>query len=222
MYSNYHYVPIYQASTRLIVNQTVQNSSSGAEQIDFGAIGFNIELINTYKEIIKTPSIIEKVLQRHPDLNMSEGELIGAINVSDVNGTQLMAISARDTSYERAVKIANDVTEVFQTEIPKIMKVENIAILNVAKIQDNPQPVNKKSNQYVLIGFLGSFICAIVLVLFLESIDDTLKTEDELRHMFDTSILAIVPKMKEKELRRKTKGPFRGGPGEVTYAAGNR
>lgn len=57
MYTTANYVPIYQASTKLIVNKTFEQDQLGTEQIDYGAIGVNMALINTYKEIIRTPQL---------------------------------------------------------------------------------------------------------------------------------------------------------------------
>jgi capsular polysaccharide biosynthesis protein len=218
IYSNLHYQPIYQASTKIIVNNTLARDQMGKEQIDYGAIGVNIALISTYKEIIKTPAIMDKVVQRYPDLNLSAEQLISIINVSDLNETQVMTIVARHYSYEKAVKIANAVSDVFQSEIPKIMKVDNVTILNRATTQDNPTPVNKKSNQYLILSFVASLVVAIGIIFLLEAMDDTLKTVEDIRLVLEISTLAFIPKMKEKELRSNKRNTSRRKAGETPYA----
>jgi capsular polysaccharide biosynthesis protein len=218
IYNNMNYQPIYQASTKLIVNKTVEQGLMGKEQIDYGAIGINIALINTYKEIIKTPAIMDKVVQRYPDLNLSAEQLISIINVSDLNQTQVMTIVARHYSYEKAVRIANAVSDVFQTEIPKIMKVDNITILNRAKMQDNPTPLNKKSNQILILGFAASLVVAIGIIFLLEALDDTLKTDEDIRLALETSTLAFIPKAHEKKLRLYKRSKTRKKAEEAPYA----
>ncbi|WP_282937475.1 Wzz/FepE/Etk N-terminal domain-containing protein [Paenibacillus sp. RC67] len=200
VYSNMNYQPVYMAATKLIVNKTSEKDQLGREQIDFGAIGVNIGLINTYKEIIKTPAIMDKVVQRYPDLNLTAEQLIAMTNVAGLHDTQVMTIVVTHYSYEKAVQIVNAVSEVFQTEIPKIMKIDNITILNKAKMQNYPVPVNKKSNQYIVLSFAASLVIAIGLVLLLEALDDTLKTEEDVRQIFAVSTLAYVPKIRSKEL----------------------
>ncbi len=218
IYSHMNYVPIYQASTKLIVNKTDGQDQMGKEQIDYGAIGINIALINTYKEIIKTPAIMDKVVQRYPDLNLSAEQLISIVNVSDLNQTQVMSIAARYFSDEKAVNIANAVSEVFQTEIPKIMMVDNVTILNRAKMQDNPIPVNQQSNQYIVLSFLASLVIVIGIIFLLEALDDTVKTDEDIRHIFEAGTLAFIPKMKENELRSAKRNKSRRKAGEAPYA----
>ncbi|MEX2461062.1 MAG: Wzz/FepE/Etk N-terminal domain-containing protein [Paenibacillaceae bacterium] len=215
-YSNTNYQPIYQVSTKLIVNNTFEQGQLGKEQIDYGAIGANIALIATYKEIIKTPAIMDKVVQRYPDLNLSVEQLISIVNVSNLNETQVMTIIARHYSYEKAVKVANAVTDVFQMEIPKIMKVNNVTILNRAEMQENPTPINEKSN-YMLLSFLASLVVAIGIILLLEALDDTLRTDEDIRTVLEISPLAFIPKMKEKELRLDKRKETRIEEGEAIY-----
>ncbi|OPH56702.1 hypothetical protein BC351_27560 [Paenibacillus ferrarius] len=220
MYTTSHYQPIYQASTKLIVNKTVEQDQSGKEQIDYGAIGVNLALMNTFKEIIRTPAIMDKVVQRFPDLNVSTDQLISIVNVSNLNETQVMTISARHFSHEKAVKIANAVSDVFQTEIPKIMKVDNVTILNRAKSQDNPIPINQKSNQYIILSFIVTLAAMVGLILLLDALDDTLKTDKDIREIFESPTLAYIPKAKErdKELRTNRNPKSRKKTGETPYA----
>ncbi|WNQ12668.1 Wzz/FepE/Etk N-terminal domain-containing protein [Paenibacillus aurantius] len=219
LYSSTNYRPVYLASTKLIVNKTVTEEQLGRQEIDYGAIGVNIGLISTYKEIIKTPAIMDKVVQRYPDLNLTSEQLIGMINVSSLNDTQIMTIAAQYYSYDKAATIVNAVSEVFRTEIPKIMKVDNVTILNPAKSKEHPVPINKKSNQIILLGFVGSFVAAVGLILFLEAMDDTLKTDEDVRTIFRQPALAVIPRMKAKERRPASRVQSREKAGETTYAA---
>lgn len=218
MYTTSNYVPIYQASTKLIVNKTFEQDLSGTEEIDYGAIGVNMALINTYKEIIRTPAIMDKVVQRYPDLNVSTDQLISIVNVSNLNETQVMSITARHVSHERSVRIANAVSDVFQSEIPKIMKVDNITILNRAKVEDNPKPINERSNQYIILAFIASLAATIGIILLVDAMDDSLKTDEDIREAFGLSTLAYIPKVKNKELRAKLRSKSRKKAKEIAYA----
>ncbi|MBE1444731.1 MULTISPECIES: YveK family protein [Paenibacillus] len=217
VYSNLNYQPMYTASTKLIVNKTSEKDQMGREQIDFGAIGVNIGLINTYKEIIKTPAIMDKVVQRYPDLNLTAEQLIAMTNVAGLHDTQVMTIVTTNASYEKAVKIVNAVSEVFQSEIPKIMKVDNITILNRAKMQDYPVPVNKKSNQYIVLSFAASLVVAIGIALLLDAMDDTVKTEEDVRQLLAASTLAFVPVMKGADVQTSSGRKTRRKVGEMQH-----
>ncbi|WP_240418184.1 YveK family protein [Paenibacillus periandrae] len=218
MYSTYNYRPLYQASTKLIVNKVAEKDQMGKERIDYGAIGTNLALINTYKEIIKTPAIMDKVVQRYPDINLSAEQLSYITTVSDLRETQVMTIVVQYYSQEQAVKIVNAVSDVFQAEVPKIMKTDNITILNRAKLQDDPSPVNKKSNQYIILSFVASLLVSIGIIVLLESLDDTLKTDQDIRQVMELTIIAYIPKIKKKELKSPKKKKLRTKTGEEAYA----
>ncbi|MEB3100758.1 YveK family protein [Ferviditalea candida] len=181
------YNPIYQASSEFMIN-----NDGSQKQIDYGAISV----------IIGTPVIMDKVVQWFPDLNLTADQLNSSVDVSTVNDSKIIRITAQDSSYERAVKIANDVTQVIKSEIPKIMKVSGVTVLNAAQMKDNSQPINQNSHKYiktVLLSFVVSIVVAVGIILLLDSLDDTLRSEVSIRSIFDKPTLAVVPKIKEKE-----------------------
>ncbi|UUZ80816.1 hypothetical protein LJK88_39425 [Paenibacillus sp. P26] len=218
VYSQLFYTPIYQASTKFIVNKTVEIERLGQQQMDLSALGFNIQMINTYKEIIRTPAIMDKVVQRYPELGLTPDMLSSMINVQSVNGTQVMTLSILDYSYERATKIVNAVSSVFQSEIPKIMKVNNVTILHSANVDDTPQPINKRSSQYILISAAVSLFFAIGLAFLLEYLDDTLKTGEDILRTMGVPVLVSVPKLKMKQVTTIGKTSSRKRVGEGRYA----
>ncbi|SDC02513.1 Capsular polysaccharide biosynthesis protein [Paenibacillus sp. UNCCL117] len=218
MYNKSNYQPIYQASTKVIVNKTVELEQLGNEQMDLGSMAYSIRLIDTYKEIIRTPAIMEKVVQRYPDLKLTAGELSQIINVQSINNTQVMTIMVRDFSYERAMQIVNAVTAVFQSEIPKIMKVNNIEILHNAEMKERPVPVNQQSNMYVFISAFVALVFALGAVLLLEFLDDTLKSEQDVERVMGLELLAAVPVMKKNRAKFVKQARPRNQGGEISYA----
>lgn len=116
VYSLYIKNPVYEASTKIIVNQTPTQSTVG--QLDLNQINTNIQLINTYKEIIKTPAILDVVAKDYPQFAITAEEMLKKVNVSSVNNTQVMTLVVRDNSYQRAAEIVNAISLVFKQEIP--------------------------------------------------------------------------------------------------------
>lgn len=64
--------PIYEASSKLIVNQT--SNVQGQAMMDFSMIQTNIKLINSYREIIKSSAIMDKVATTYPDLGLTSAQ----------------------------------------------------------------------------------------------------------------------------------------------------
>jgi len=191
---------VYAATTKLIVNKTI--NIVGGQQMDESSLGTSIKLIDTYKEIILTPAIMDKVEQQYPELGLSSNELIGMIGVNSLNGTQVMTLTAYSTNYVRAAKTVNAVSEVFQAEIPKIMKIDNITFLTRAKEDEPTRPFGQNLKQNVAVAFSVALMLSAGMVILLEYLDNSFKTDDEIRHALGIPLLASVPRMKKREFRK--------------------
>ncbi|MNO86130.1 Capsular polysaccharide type 8 biosynthesis protein cap8A [compost metagenome] len=207
IYSYYFITPQYEASAKLIVNQT-KESSSLIPSIDLGAINTTIGLIKTYKEIIKTPRLMKIVVKEYPELGVTYRDLIGRVSVSSVNETQVMSISVRDTSYEKAANIANAVAVVFQQKIPELMKVDNVSVLDKADPAEFHGPVAPNPKLNIAVAFMLALMFGLGLSFLLDYLDDTLKTEDEIEELLGVPVLLSVPRYKESDFKdRSSKTP---------------
>lgn len=192
--------PIYEASTKIVVNQTSQQQLS-IGQLDLNQINSNIKMIDTYKEVIKTPAILGKVAEQYPQLGLSVKELAEKIKVSSVNDTQVMTLAVQDVSYKQAAEIVNAISIVFQKEIPNIFNIENVSILNEALLDDQPAPVGPNVTLNIIISFIVSLMVAVGIAFLLEYMDDTIKTEADVERYLGQATLAMVAKVSEAEFQ---------------------
>lgn len=192
--------PIYESSTKLIVNKR----SDLADQLDLNSVNLNLRLVDTYKEIIKTTAIMDKVAAEHPQFGLTPEQLIRKIQISSVNNTQVMTLSVRDPDYERTIEIVNAVASVFVREIPNIMTVDNVFILNVAKPVVNPTPVHPNPELNLAISFVVSLMVGVGLAFLLEYLDDTVKTEQDVLTLLELPTLALIPKARPVDLETST------------------
>ncbi|BBI32088.1 YveK family protein [Cohnella abietis] len=189
IYSTQFVKPVYKASTKLIVNS---GSEIGGFKLDLNLINSNISLISTYKEIIRTPAIMD-IVAEHPELGTTSDELISKIGFNSVNGTQVVTLSYADQNYKKAAKIVNEVSAVFQQEIPKIMKVDNVYLLNEADVNKQPVPFKPNSKFQVAVGFVLFLLCGIGTVLLLDFFDDTLKNAADVTAVLELPTLVAIP-----------------------------
>lgn len=196
LYSVYVKDPVYQASTKIIVNRTA-TSASPVQQPDLSEINTNIQMINTYKEIIKTPAILDKVVEQYPSLGQTPEQLTSKIKVSSVNNTQVMTVIVTDFSYKKAAEIANAVSEVFRQEIPNLFNVENVSILNNAKLDpaQQPGPISPNIPLNIIIAFIVSLMIAVGVAFLLEYLDDSIKTEADVERYLEMPVLASISKV---------------------------
>ncbi|NIK69227.1 Wzz/FepE/Etk N-terminal domain-containing protein [Paenibacillus sp. BK033] len=191
--------PIYEASTKIVVNRTNESLAVGA--LDINAINSNIKMIETYKEVIKTPAILGKVAEKYPQLGLSAKELAKKIKVSSVNDTQVMTLAVQDVSYRQAAEIVNAISIVFQQEIPNIFQVQNVSILNEAILDDQPAPVSPNVTLNIIIAFVVSLMIAVGIAFLLEYMDDTIKTEADVERYLGQPTLAMVARVEASEFQ---------------------
>ncbi|WP_341279570.1 Wzz/FepE/Etk N-terminal domain-containing protein [Paenibacillus sp. FSL H8-0537] len=221
IYSYFFQQPEFEASTKLIVNQTGSQNDIIAK-LDLSTINSNIQLVKTYKEIIRTPRVMDKVAQKHPELGLTAGELIERISVTSVNDTQVMSVTAKDSSYSRAANIANAVSEVFMQELPSLMQVDNVSILYEADHTLTPPPVSPKPTVNIAIAIALSMLVGIGFALLLDYLDDTIKTEEDIQAVLGLPTLSLIPKIREVDLGKHKDNsidqPMR-GKNNVTFEA---
>jgi capsular polysaccharide biosynthesis protein len=209
--------PLYQASAKLIVSQSF--NVNGTQIMDWSSIQSNIMLINSYKEIIYSTAILGRVASENPDLRESANSIANKIIVSAANDSQVMNIAVNDSSYKHAVEVVNAVATVFKSEIPKIMKVDNVTILSEADMNAASVPINSRPLLTVLLSFIVSLMLAIGLVFLLDYLDDTIKSEEDIANTLDVPMLAYISRIGRSELKvRRTRG-IQQKVGEGSYAA---
>ncbi|CAI6087099.1 YveK family protein [Cohnella sp. JJ-181] len=198
-YTSQHMRPTYQAAAKLMVYESEAPGNTTSAP-DAGAINSNILLIKTFKQLILTPRILDKVAAAYPDLHTTAGELSAKIGISSVSETQIMTVIATDGSYERAADMANAVTKVFQEEIRTLMNLNNVSVLNWADPEAPRGPSSPSPAKNVAIAFVLSILIGIALSFLLDHMDDSVKTEQEVRAKLGLPLLADVPRIKRRDL----------------------
>lgn len=210
----------YTAETKLIVTPKQDLETLGGK-LDLTTINSNIRLIKTYKEIILSPRIMNLVSERYPQLGLTSDELLKKVSVSAVDESQVMSLATTDAAYKQAAAIVNAVAAVFQTEVPKVMKIDNISVLSEADPQDQPAPSSPQPLLNMIIGFVLSVMLGIGLMFLLDYLDDTLKTEKDIREVLGLATYSVVPAIPARgaETAKKAKTNGARGNKNVTLEA---
>lgn len=198
--------PQFEASAEILVNQS---QTDGLAQ--YNEIRTNLELINTYNVIIKSPRILEIVISDY-NLKKSYEQLNSQIKVSSVKNSQVMSITVTDSNYSQAVYITNAVANTFKQEIVKLMKIDNVHVMAEAKEISSPSPVSPKPYLNMVIAFVVGIMASIGLIFLLEYLDNTIKTEQDIETILRLPVLGSISKIDEKTERKlkKKQALFRG------------
>jgi capsular polysaccharide biosynthesis protein len=198
--SYFFLTPIYQTSTQLLVNQSKDKQSN----YQFNEVQANLQLINTYNVIIKSPAILEKVIS-DLNLDMTIEELNGKIAVGNEKDSQVLNLSVLDENPEIAAKVANKTADVFKSEIVKIMNVDNVKILSKATVTDQQSPIKPRPLINAAITLVISLIASVSLAFVLEYLDNTVKNEQEIEKLLGLPVLGVIATMDDSKLKESQK-----------------
>lgn len=186
--------PVYQANTQILVNQ----AKSEQQLYNAGAVQTNVQLISTYNDIIKSPAILDKVIEKLK-LESTAKSLSGQIQVTSSENSQVAQITVQDTNPKRATEIANTTASVFQKEVPKIMNmnIDNVSILSKADVAASKSPVKPQPILNIAIALVIGLMLGIGLSFLLEYLDNTINTEQDIENFLELPVMGVITNIKD-------------------------
>ena len=175
--------PTYNATTQMLVN----HKADILREIRLEDINTNVQMINTYKDIIKGPVILEQVQERL-ERSYSVGQLADMISISSNAESQVFSLT---------VTTANEIASTFQTSIGKIMNVENVTIISVATI--NAIPVSPNVPMNLVLGLLVGGMVGVGIAFLRAFMDTTLKDSQFIAQEIGWSDLGAISVIKNEE-----------------------
>lgn len=191
--NKYLSVPQYDTNTTLMLGKPQNNLSAGT-QYNYQEIATNQMLIGTYSELGKSKSIMSKTNDRLGGIYSYE-QLKSKISINLVNETELIQINVTDENPEQAAKIANTFADVFMYEVTRIMRIDNMNIIDKAEVPrfpSSPKPVRAA----IIFTFFGALL-GVFIAFLLEVLDRTIKSPDDVERHLELPVLGMIAMMKE-------------------------
>lgn len=175
---------LYSSSTNIIIN------ADGGQR-------------KTLEVIIKDKTVLEKVINQL-DIERTPESLAQSIQVGSIDETQVVKISVIDVNPVLAAEIANTTASVFIQEIPNIMDFDDVRVLSDAQV--NPIPINE-SNENKILGaaIIGGIVIGIGLIFLVDSLDESIRSEQEVEELLEVPILGSVSIMSKKNINKTKK-----------------
>lgn len=192
--SYFFLTPVYQSSTQILVNQ----SKNEQALYNNNEIQTNLQLINTYNVIIKSPAILDLV-NEELNLDMTADQLNGKITVQSEQDSQVVNVTVQDTNPQKAADIANKTAEVFQEEIVKIMNVDNVKVLAKATVGEQQAPIKPQPLLNIAIALVVGLMAGVGLAFLLEYLDNTIKSEQDIEKLLELPVLGVITNIEEKK-----------------------
>lgn len=202
-YSAYMITPMYSTSTLLYVTNSDElpgdstTTSSSVDSTDSSEVrksGSNDIIISSRiaqvcMTLFKTDLMMNELIE-YLDLSLSPGQLKGMIFVTASEDTQFLRVSVTGTDPEAAAKIANAFPAAAQDLYKLFFPYGQIIVADKAGVPTAPSSPDIKKN--TLFGLAGGLVLSVLLALFLEVIDTTVKPGDDLYEMYEIPVFAGI------------------------------
>lgn len=176
---------IYESSTTLYVEPQVNSSI-----VDYEGILTNSKMIKTYKQILKSRKITEKVIN-NLKLNISYEKLLNMTTINTVSDTEMLSISVRSEYYQQAPIIANEIAAVFIEQMKEDMGIENIVVVDEAI--ENLTPVEPNMIKLSILGLVAGILVGCAFAFLLDSMDNKIKNHDDVKKYLKIKTIGMIP-----------------------------
>lgn len=179
--------PKYQASGTMFVSGKASGTTDTALTIN--DLTQSQKLVESYAVVLQSRSAAKEILEA-TGLDYKVDEIQSMISISSINESESMRISVTCTNAADAVTIANAVMDIAPDFLTDIVKVGNVAVIDVAESAVKVSPSLPKN---LLIGFAAGFVLSVAFVLLVDMLDQTVKDEDDIVSHYKISVLGVVP-----------------------------
>ena len=196
--------PQYSSRAQLIV------SLPQSETTSVNDINFNLQMRNTYKDIIlqgdgQAQEVQSRLAEQH-GIKMTPGEIKASLQVVQAQNSQLFSIQATDGKASNAAARANVTAEVVQETVQSILtNVDTVTIVSSAVASASPVSPNNFLN--LAIGLILGMMIGVGLAFLFELLDRTVKDPKFVTDTVGLTILGTVPQMTSKEASSLPKRP---------------
>ena len=195
--------PKYSSEAQLLVNQ-----QSSQQNIQVSEIESNIQMINTYRDIITGQSVLGQVNEKLGN-QYAVGSLRDAITVEQGQNSQAFKVTAVMETAEEAQLLLNELVSTFEATIGEIYGDVEASIFVLSPATYNPNRVSPKLVMFILVGAVIGLAISMIIILFIEFMDTTVKEDDYLTQLGLIN-LGHVYELSTKELNQTRLSSERG------------
>ena len=185
-------VPVYQAQSTIFIGK----ESSSITDLNINDFNLENKLVVDYRELIKTRLVTEEVIQEL-GLVSSTNELIMNMDVQTIQDSRFMHISFKDPVPERAMDIANKLSEILAEKAESIVGVKNIQIVDYAILPEYPISPSLKKN-VAIAAVLGMMIGLFVVFVNMMMIN-TIQKEEDVEKEIGLPVIGVIPHFKGED-----------------------
>lgn len=194
-YTKFMVTPQYTASSMIYILGETTSITSIAD------IQMGTQLTGDFTTLAKSRPALESVI-KDLNLDMSYTALSASVNIENLTDTHILKISVTNSDPELARDISNAMAESTAETIASVMATDKPSIAEKAITPAAPSSPNLMKN--TAIGGIIGAVLAVAVIVILYMLDDTIKTEEDVKKYLELNTLASLPVEKGSKKKRKS------------------
>lgn len=184
--SYYIIEPQYRSNTKFFIGKQVSEN----EKYNANDIQVYQKFLNTYAEVITTTDLIKNAIDADK-LDMSPSQVLAGLTVTPKTDTQILQMSYTCEDKEMTKKVLDAVSNEFIKEADSLIPNGDVRIIQEANVPAGPSSPNKPKN--IAIGFLAGAMLGILVAFWLEYINNTVKTKEDIEQIIGLPVIGMIP-----------------------------
>ena len=180
--------PTYTTTAEILIGK--KNSDEQGTEYNSSDVQMYQKLMGTYAKVVKSKDVIKRAIDGG-NLDLTYGQFSSALTVTTSDTDQILTLSYTSKKPQEGVEVLNPLIEEFDKTSKEIISNGEMFVLTTPEMPSNPTSPNKKMN--VMIGIALGLMIGVSLALFLEYIDDSVKTNEDIELLLDVPVIGDVP-----------------------------
>lgn len=174
---------VYQSTSSMLVLNQMNEAG------DDGYLSQSTKVTDDYIELISSRIVVEQAIA---NLNLEDEyeDVVSSISAKCPSGTRIIEITVTDADAEKAKILTDELQKVTKKYIEELFEVYAVKILDEGNISENA--IKPSAKKYVVVGFGAGVVLAAMFIVIIYIMDDTIKTESQIKHYLNTRLLGSV------------------------------
>lgn len=192
LYPTFFITPMYSSSVMLYVNNSSFSLGSSSFSISSSELTAAQSLVKTYTVILKNRTTLNQVIEK-AGVDYTYEELYGMIKADSVNETEVLKVTVTTDDPYIATDIVNTIAEVLPDRISDIIEGSSMEVVDIGVV--NTHKVSPNITKYTEVGLFIGALAAVVVLVIIALLDDTIHDDEYILRTYDYPILAKVPNL---------------------------
>lgn len=180
--------PLYRTGVMIYVNNI--ESSQKVEYISAANLATSQQLVNTYKNIISSDTVLEEVAA-NLDMGYGAREIRSMMTTAQVDETEIFQVFITHPDPAVAAEIANTIAEVAPSRIAEFVEGSSTKIIDYAKVPESRYSPSYRKN--VLVGAMLGLVAALGYLTLAYLLDVRIRDDEDITEYFDQPLLGQIP-----------------------------